>query len=80
MATRIEALKALFWLVFDQWDLDRAEAVAQEAMELSAETEIESSLAASLRIMLAGPAWIRGDYEKSEEVARREPRDQPGGR
>ena len=65
---RIEALKALFWLVFDQWDLDRAGAVAEEAMELSAETEIGSSLAASLRIMLAGPAWVRGDYGKARDL------------
>ena len=68
VATRIEALKALFWLVFDQWDLVRAEAVAQEAMGLSAEKEIGSSLAASLRIMLAGPAWIRGDYERAKKL------------
>ena len=68
VVARIEALKALFWLVFDQWDLDRARAVAEEAMELSAETEIEGSLAASLRIMLAGPAWVRGDYGKARDL------------
>jgi predicted ATPase/DNA-binding CsgD family transcriptional regulator/Tfp pilus assembly protein PilF len=68
VAVRIEALKALFWLVFDQWDLKRARTVAEEAMELSAETEIGSSLAASLRIMLAGPAWVRGDYGKARDL------------
>jgi non-specific serine/threonine protein kinase len=65
---RIKALEALFWLTYDQWDLDRAEAVAQEAMQLGAEAEIDSSLAASLRIMLASPAWVRGDYERGKEL------------
>jgi DNA-binding CsgD family transcriptional regulator/Tfp pilus assembly protein PilF len=68
VATRIKALKALFWLTYDQWDLDRAEAVAQEAMQLGAEAEIDSSLAASLRIMLASPAWVGGDYERAKEL------------
>ena len=68
VAARFKALQALFWLAFDQWDNDRAEAVAQEAMELSAETEIGSSLAASLRIMLGGPAWVGGDYERGKEL------------
>jgi predicted ATPase/DNA-binding CsgD family transcriptional regulator/Tfp pilus assembly protein PilF len=64
----IKALEALFWLTYDQWDLDRAEAVAQEAMHLGAEAETDSSLAASLRIMLASPAWVRGDYERGKEL------------
>jgi ATP/maltotriose-dependent transcriptional regulator MalT len=65
---RVKALEALFWLAFDQWDLDRAEAVAQEGLKLGAEAEIGSSLAASLRIMLAGPAWVGGDYERAKEL------------
>jgi non-specific serine/threonine protein kinase len=65
---RIKALEALFWLTYDQWDLDRAEAVAQEAMQLGAEGELDSSLAASLRIMQASPAWVRGDYERAKEL------------
>jgi predicted ATPase/DNA-binding CsgD family transcriptional regulator len=65
---RIKALQALSWVTFHLWDHDRAAAVAQEAMELSDEVEIGSSLAASLRIMLAGPAWIRGDYERGREL------------
>jgi predicted ATPase len=68
MAARIKALEALFWLAFDQWDHDRAAAVAQEGMELGAEAEIGSRLAASLRIMLAGPAWVGGDYERGKEL------------
>jgi predicted ATPase/DNA-binding CsgD family transcriptional regulator len=66
VVARLRALKALFWVTFEQWDNDRAEAVAQEAMELSAEVEIDSSLAASLRIMLAAPAWVEGDYERGK--------------
>jgi hypothetical protein len=58
VAVRIKALKALFWVTFDQWDHDRAEAIAQEAMELGAEAEIDSSLAASLRVMLGARAWV----------------------
>ena len=65
---RIKALEALYWLAFDRWDHDRAQAIAREAMELSAEAEIEASLAASLRIMSAGPAWVRGDYERGKEL------------
>jgi tetratricopeptide (TPR) repeat protein len=65
---RIKALEARFWVTYDQWDLDRAEAIAQEAMELSNEVEIDSSLAASLRIMLACPAWVKGDYERAKRL------------
>jgi non-specific serine/threonine protein kinase len=68
LEARIRALEALFWLAVEQWDFDRAEAVAQEAMELSAEVEIGSSLAASLRIMLAVPAWVGGDYERGKNL------------
>jgi len=67
-AARIKALEALLWMTYDQFDLNRMEAVAQEAMELSAEAEIDSSLAASIRIMLACPAWIGGDYERGKEL------------
>jgi DNA-binding CsgD family transcriptional regulator/tetratricopeptide (TPR) repeat protein len=68
VVVRIRALEALYWLAHDRWDHDRAEAIAREAMELSAEAEIEDSLAASLRIMSAGPAWVRGDYERGREL------------
>ena len=68
VAARIEALKALFWLQYYQMDLDGAEAVAQQAAELSNNAEIRGSLAASLRIMLAGPARVRGDYERAKEL------------
>jgi predicted ATPase/DNA-binding SARP family transcriptional activator/DNA-binding CsgD family transcriptional regulator len=67
-ALRVRALEALYWLAFDQWDHDRAETVAREANELGAEAEIEGGLAASLRIMSAGPLWVRGDYERGKEL------------
>jgi predicted ATPase/DNA-binding CsgD family transcriptional regulator len=67
-AVRIRALEALYWLAFDQWDHDRTETIAREAIKLSAEAEIETSLAASLKIMSAGPAWVRGDYERGKEL------------
>jgi non-specific serine/threonine protein kinase len=65
---RVKALEALYWLAHDRWDHDRAGAIAREATELSAEAEIESSLAASLRIMSAGPVWMRGDYQRGREL------------
>jgi predicted ATPase/DNA-binding CsgD family transcriptional regulator len=68
VVVRIRALEALYWLAHDRWDHDRAEAIAREAMELSADAEIEASLAASLRIMSAGPAWVRGDYGRGKEL------------
>jgi predicted ATPase/DNA-binding CsgD family transcriptional regulator len=68
VGVRIGALEALYWLAHDRWDHDRAEAIAREAMELSADAEIDDSLAASLRIMSAGPAWVRGDYGRGREM------------
>jgi non-specific serine/threonine protein kinase len=67
-AAKIRAREALLWLSYDQFDIERMEAVAQEAIKLSAEAEIDSSLAASLRIMLACPAWLGGDYERGKEL------------
>jgi predicted ATPase/DNA-binding CsgD family transcriptional regulator len=68
VAARLKALEAVFWLTYDQWDLDRAEAVAQEGLKLSTEAEIGGSLAASFRTMLAGPTWVGGDYERAKEL------------
>jgi predicted ATPase/class 3 adenylate cyclase len=65
---RLKALEALFWLTYDQWDLDQAVAIAQEGLKLSNEAEAEGSFAASFRTMLAGPTWIRGDYERAKEL------------
>jgi predicted ATPase/DNA-binding CsgD family transcriptional regulator/Tfp pilus assembly protein PilF len=68
VAARLKAMEALFWLTYDQSDLDRAEVVAQEGLKLSNESEVEGSLAASFRTMLAGPTWVRGDYEGAKEL------------
>ena len=67
VAARMKALMAMFWLT-DQWDLDRAEAVAKEGLKLSKEAEIGGSFAASLRIMMAAPLWSQGDYERAKEL------------
>ena len=67
-ALRISALEALYWLAFDQWDHDRADEVAREANELGARVEIGGGLAATLKIMSAGPLWVRGDYERGRAL------------
>jgi predicted ATPase/DNA-binding SARP family transcriptional activator/DNA-binding CsgD family transcriptional regulator len=67
-AVRSKALEAVFWLMLHQGDLDQAQAVAREAVELNAEREVDSSQAASLRMMSATPATLRGDYERSKEL------------
>jgi predicted ATPase/DNA-binding CsgD family transcriptional regulator/Tfp pilus assembly protein PilF len=68
VVARLKALEALFWLTFEQWDLDRAEAVAHEGLKLSEKAEAGASLAASFRTMLAGPTWVGGDYERAKEL------------
>ena len=67
-AARLMALEGVFWLTYDQQDLDQAEAAAQEGLELSAEAEIEDSVAASFRTMLAYTVRLRGDYERAKEL------------
>ena len=67
-AARLKALEAQFWLTYDQWDLDRAEALAQEGLKLSNEAEVGGSFAAAFRTMLAGPTWVGGDYERANEL------------
>jgi predicted ATPase/DNA-binding SARP family transcriptional activator/DNA-binding CsgD family transcriptional regulator len=68
VAARVRALEAVGWLTVWQMDLDQAEAVAQEGIELSAEAGIESSLAASFRTMLGVAATLRGDFERAKEL------------
>ena len=65
---RVKGLEAVGWLKVWQMDLDQAEAVAQEGLELSAEAGIESSLAASFRTMLGIAATLRGDFERAKEL------------
>jgi predicted ATPase/DNA-binding CsgD family transcriptional regulator len=68
VAASVRALETVGWLTLWQMDLDQAEAVAQEGIELIAEVRIESSLAASFRTMLGFAATLRGDYEQAQEL------------
>jgi non-specific serine/threonine protein kinase len=68
VAARLKALEGVFWLTYDQQDLERAEAAAQEGLRLSAESGIEDSIAASFRTMLAYGARLRGDYGRAKEL------------
>jgi len=66
---RAKALKAVAWLAHAQGDTARAEAAAREGLELGAEVEIGSSLAASFRIVLGIAARLRGDYGRAKTLA-----------
>lgn len=55
-------------MTHDQRDLDRADAAAQEGIELCTESEIGGSLDASFRTMLGTTANIRGDYERAKAL------------
>jgi len=66
---RAKALYALSRIAAAQSDTHRAEVAAQEAIKLSTEVEIGSSLAASFRGMLGLAAGWRGDYEQAKELA-----------
>jgi len=65
-AVRIKALEGLSWLANVQGDLDRAEAIAEEGLELSVEAGIEGSVAASLRLILGEVAEKRGDHRRAQ--------------
>jgi DNA-binding CsgD family transcriptional regulator len=65
VAVRLKALEAQCSMAIGQ-DLDRAEAVAQEGIELVDEAEIGKSFAASFRTMLGYTAQLRGDHEQAK--------------
>ena len=67
-AARAKALEALAWLADVQYDMDRAEAAAEEGLRLSEEAGIRGSLAASLRNILGDVALTRGDHERAREL------------
>ena len=67
-AVRIKALEGLSWLANEQGDLDRAEAIADEGLELSIEAGIEGNVAASLRLILGEVAEVRGDHRRAQEL------------
>ena len=74
-----KALEAVGWLAYDQGDIDRAVAAAEEGLRLSAEAEIQGSVAASFRI-----CWDHGvdtrRLRAGDGALRRKPRAQPGRR
>jgi len=65
---RGKALEGLSWLSYLQGDLDRAEAVAEEGLELSAEAGVETSTVASLRGTLGDVVRSRGEHERAKEL------------
>jgi predicted ATPase/class 3 adenylate cyclase len=67
-APRGKALEGLSWLSHLQGDLDRAEAVAEEGLELSAEAGVETSTVASLRGTLGDVVRSRGEHERAKEL------------
>jgi tetratricopeptide (TPR) repeat protein len=67
-AARAKALEAVGWLADDQGDIDRAVAAAEEGLNLSAEAEIQSSVAAPFLRILGSAAGIRGDHERAAQL------------
>jgi len=65
---RGKTLDGLSWLYHLLGDLDRAEAVAEEGLQLSAEAGIETGTVASLRGTLGEVVRSRGDHERAEEL------------
>jgi predicted ATPase/DNA-binding CsgD family transcriptional regulator len=64
-AARAEALHAVGWLAHDQGDIGRAEAAAEEGIELGRKAEIGGNFAASFRNLLGEAARHRGDYRQA---------------
>jgi predicted ATPase/class 3 adenylate cyclase len=67
-SARAKALDAVGGLAHDQGDIDRAEAAAQEGLELSAKADIESGRVASFRRTLGITAEREGDYERATKL------------
>jgi predicted ATPase/class 3 adenylate cyclase/Flp pilus assembly protein TadD len=65
---RGKALEGLSWLSHLQGDLDRAEAVAEEGLRLSAEGGVESSTVASLQGTLGDVVLSRGEHKRAKEL------------
>ena len=56
------------WLANQQGDLDRAEAAAEEGLELSAEAGLGEVVVADFQNVLGDAARPRGDYERAAEL------------
>jgi len=67
-AVRAKALYGVSHMAILQSDTDRAEAAAQEGIELCAEAEIGGSLVAQLQWKLGFVVRLRGDYERAKKL------------
>ena len=67
--TRAKALETVGWLAQDQGDLERADAAANEGLDVCAEAELGSAVKARFLRILEMGAWHRGDYARTREVA-----------
>ena len=65
---RARVLEGVGWLADKQGDLDRAEAAAEEGLELSAEAKLSELVAAEFQNVLGDVARQRGDYERAARL------------
>jgi len=65
---RAKVLEGVGWLANQQGDLDRAEAAAEEGLELSAEAGLGGVVVADFQNVLGDAARHRGDYERATEL------------
>ncbi|HJQ30424.1 MAG TPA: tetratricopeptide repeat protein [Rubrobacter sp.] len=65
---RAKVLEGVGWLAIQQGDLDRAEATAEEGLELCAEAGLGEVIAADFKDVLGYAARHRGDYERAAEL------------
>jgi predicted ATPase/class 3 adenylate cyclase len=65
---RARVLEGVGWLANQQGDLNRAEAIAEEGLTLSAEAKLGEVVAAGFQNVLGDAARHRGDYERAAEV------------
>jgi len=65
---RAKVLEGVGWLANQQGDLDRAEAAAEEGLELSTEAGLGEVVVADFQNVLGDAARHRGDYERAAEL------------
>jgi predicted ATPase/class 3 adenylate cyclase len=62
---RAKALDGVGWLAHEQGDMDKAEAAAEEVLQLSNEAAVGSAVAADSKHMLGEAARLRGEHERA---------------
>jgi tetratricopeptide (TPR) repeat protein len=62
---RAKALDGVGWLAHEQGDMDRAQAVAEEVLQLSKVASVGSVVAADSKHMLGEAARLRGEHERA---------------